>query len=299
LWDDDPATFTVTNVNDPPMFGAPSLVNASTGNLLNVTWNISINDPDGDFFSWTIHCSNGQNNSGTNDVNGTKPLVLLGLAYSTTYKVWVNATDPTGSSLWTQRWYVFTTLAMNLPPLKPLTPAGKANGKINVNYTYTTGTTDPNGDQVSYWFDWGDGNNSGWVGPYASGATGSAQHLWTVKGSYSIKVKARDIFGAESNWSDPLPVAMPTSQGDVAEKEANANTVTRGSSETTPKGSPTAPSDTTSPPATYGSDTHASLFGHSAGSIIRAYIDLILSILRGEHRGENIFQLFRAVRGLN
>ena len=30
--------------------------------------------------------------------NGTKSLSLSGLTYSTTYKVWVNATDPTGSN---------------------------------------------------------------------------------------------------------------------------------------------------------------------------------------------------------
>jgi hypothetical protein len=100
---------------------------------------------------------------------------------------------------------------LNTPPDKPDKPSGQASGKINVEYTYTTSTTDPNGDQVSYWFDWGDGTNSGWVGPYASGATGSAKHTWTVKGSYQIKVKAKDTSSAESVWSDPLPIKMPCS----------------------------------------------------------------------------------------
>jgi len=100
----------------------------------------------------------------------------------------------------------------NSPPAKPVKPAGQTNGKINVEYTYATSTTDPNGDQVYYWFDWGDGTNSGWVGPYASGATGSAKHKWTVKGTYSIKVKAKDVNGAESSWSDPLSVTMPRSR---------------------------------------------------------------------------------------
>ena len=62
-------------------------------------------------FSWTIQCSNGQINSGTGASNGTKSLALSGLAYSTTYKVWVNATDPTGSGLYTRKWYTFTTQA--------------------------------------------------------------------------------------------------------------------------------------------------------------------------------------------
>jgi len=101
------------------------------------------------------------------------------------------------------------TAPPNQPPLKPQTPSGEANGKINVEYTYTSSTTDPDGDQVSYWFDWGDGTNSGWVGPYASGATGSVKHMWTAKGNFNIKVKAKDTFDAESSWSDPLPITMP------------------------------------------------------------------------------------------
>lgn len=94
-------------------------------------------------------------------------------------------------------------------PAKPTTPAGETNGGINQVYTYTSSATDPDNDQVSYWFDWGDGTNSGWLGPVNSGASCSATHSWTTKGTYQIKVKAKDIHGRESNWSDPLPITMP------------------------------------------------------------------------------------------
>ena len=97
------------------------------------------------------------------------------------------------------------------PPDKPNQPSGETNGKIKAEYNYTISTTDPEGDQVYYLWDWGDGNNSGWFGPYNSGVTAGVTHNWTVKGSYSIKVKAKDIFGAESPWSDPLPITMPYS----------------------------------------------------------------------------------------
>ena len=46
---------------------------------------------------------------GTGALNGIKSLMLSGLVNSTTYKVWVNATDPAGSGLYTREWYVFTT----------------------------------------------------------------------------------------------------------------------------------------------------------------------------------------------
>ncbi|PNX45776.1 MAG: hypothetical protein BV459_07740, partial [Thermoplasmata archaeon M11B2D] len=97
--------------NLPPVFSSPSPANGSVNRPLSVNWCIQINEPEGDLFSWTIQCSNGQTNSGTGATNGTKTLALSGLAYSTTYKVWVNATDPTGSGLFTRRWYTFTTKA--------------------------------------------------------------------------------------------------------------------------------------------------------------------------------------------
>jgi agmatine deiminase len=97
----------------------------------------------------------------------------------------------------------------NSPPEKPQKPSGKTQGKAGTTYLYSTQTTDPDGDQVYYMWDWGDGNVSGWIGPYNSGATATAQKSWAVKGTYAIKVKAKDVHGAESNWSDPLSVTMP------------------------------------------------------------------------------------------
>ncbi len=70
-------------------------------------------------------------------------------------------------------------------------------------------TTDPNGDQIYYLFDWGDGSNSEWIGPFDSGEQCEASHVWETKGDYEIKVKARDVHGLESEWSDSLPISMP------------------------------------------------------------------------------------------
>ena len=141
---------TKTNlVNNPPLFGGPSPANGSTGNLLNLSWSIPISDPQGNLFSWTIQCSNGKNNSGSGASNGTKTLVLSGLKNSTSYKVWVNATDPTGSNLYTRRWYIFTTKT-NLPPVF-FTPS-PANGSIGnlLGFTWSIPISDPQGDPFSW-----------------------------------------------------------------------------------------------------------------------------------------------------
>ena len=203
--------FTTLAQNLPPVFGTPSPVNGSTGQPLSLSWSILISDPEGNTFTWSIQCSNGQSNGGSGASNGTKSVSLSGLAYSTTYTVWVNATDPAGSGVYTRKWYTFTTqVQQNLPPNKPNTPSGPVSGKINSAYNYTTSTIDTNGDQVFYLWDWGDGSQSDWLGPYNSGVTINTTHTWITAGNYEIKVKAKDIHDAESNWSDPLAITITT-----------------------------------------------------------------------------------------
>ncbi len=89
----------------------------------------------------------------------------------------------------------------NNPPETPSAPNGPDTGVINMQYTFTATTTDPEEEQVSYLFDWGDGTTSDWVGPFDSGMPGSAQHQWDEAGTYEIKAKAKDVGGGESGWS--------------------------------------------------------------------------------------------------
>jgi len=104
------------------------------------------------------------------------------------------------------------TIITNNPPNKPARPSGQTSGKPGIQYLYTTTTTDPDGDQIFYMWDWGDGNFSDWLGPFNSGASASATYSWASQGQYSIKVKAKDTYGDESDWSDPLSVTMPLNQ---------------------------------------------------------------------------------------
>lgn len=111
--------------------------------------------------------------------------------------------------------YSFTAygdVEQNMPPEKPQRPSGQASGKIGTTYLYSTETTDADGDQVYYLWDWDDGTYSDWLGPYASGATATAQKSWNQQGTYAVRVKAKDVYDAESVWSDPLSVTMPLNQ---------------------------------------------------------------------------------------
>ncbi len=92
----------------------------------------------------------------------------------------------------------------NAPPEIPRKPSEKQGAQ----FTYTTNTTDPDNDPISYRWQWGDGTYSDWIGPYESGETCEASHAWTEPGNYEIKVQASDPNGGISNWSEPLGVQI-------------------------------------------------------------------------------------------
>jgi hypothetical protein len=95
------------------------------------------------------------------------------------------------------------------PPAKP-TLTGQTSGVINELYSYSAVTTEPDGEKVYYYFDWGDGTNSGWIGPFNSGQQASAQKSWGAAASYTVRAKAKDINQVSSQWSDPLVVTILT-----------------------------------------------------------------------------------------
>jgi hypothetical protein len=96
----------------------------------------------------------------------------------------------------------------NNPPAKPEPPTGNESGIPGEVIEYRIKkTSDPDGDKISYLFDWGDGNQSLWL--YKTMGTIKSSYNWIERGKYDVRVKARDEYGAESEWSDPLVVTMP------------------------------------------------------------------------------------------
>lgn len=109
-------TFTpIPTANQPPQFSNFSLSNGSVIRVKTYNWSLNISDYQ--TFNWTIECSNGQNNSGNDSVNGTFHVNLSGLVYNTLYTVWVNATDGNDTR---REFYIFTVL----PPIVPSTSGG-------------------------------------------------------------------------------------------------------------------------------------------------------------------------------
>ncbi len=133
------------------------------------------------------------------------------LANLTTYYWQIIAFDEHGAATVGPIWSFITTF--NYPPDEP-TITGKAKGRPNAEYEYTFVAKDANMDDLYYFIDWGDGTNSGWIGPYHSDEEIVQSHKWSEKGIYNISCKAKDIYDAESNW-EFLQVTMPRDRTNI------------------------------------------------------------------------------------
>ena len=161
-------------------------------------WSTSTIDPEGEKIrygwdwdeddvveQWTEYHSSGDScNTG-----------FIALEYDT-LNLRVIAEDIHGTqSEWSDPLTVTYSQDANNPPNEPIITGGEQNGKVGKSYTYTVSAHDIDGDEIYFWFDWGDGNNTGWIN------SAQAKHTWYEKGTYEIKVKSKDIYNAESNWA--------------------------------------------------------------------------------------------------
>lgn len=121
-----------------------------------------------------------------------------------TYQVKANAIDSKGS---TSRWSEPLNVTINTPPGGPSAPSGPSSGRIGIPQTYSVSAIDPDGDQINYTIDWGDGTTL-IVGPMDSGAYAIVKHTWTKAGIYQVKAAATDSIGSTSRWSEQWAVII-------------------------------------------------------------------------------------------
>jgi hypothetical protein len=103
-------------------------------------------------------------------------------------------------------------LLENFPPDIPVIE-GPSTGKPGTEYTFFIVASDPDNDTLMVTWDWGDGTQSGWLGPFVSGAVVSDSHVWDTKGAYSVSVTVEDEHGARVIAS--MEVSMPKSKPDT------------------------------------------------------------------------------------
>ena len=95
----------------------------------------------------------------------------------------------------------------NHPPDKPVISGDQA-GDTGEELEYHATTYDQESESIYYWFDWDDGTNSGWLGPYDNNVECTASHAWSEKGVFNVMVKAKDTNDFVSPWSEPYPVTI-------------------------------------------------------------------------------------------
>jgi hypothetical protein len=79
---------------------------------------------------------------------------------------------------------------------------GPKSGKVGLEYFFFFIATDPEGDDVWYDIEWGDGNTITDIGPHPSGKTITQGHTWQRSDTFTIRARARDEFGKYGPWSD-------------------------------------------------------------------------------------------------
>ena len=196
--DDDSATsneatvsITVTDVNDPPVFSSETPTNGTTGvSISTSSLSVTIEDPDGDSYNWSIQTSPDIGNSSGNGTNNSIiSCDISGLAYSTTYTWFVSVTDEKD---WTNESYSFTTKAKSggggsgsgAENQNPVADAnGPYSGFINEEITFNGSESTDDGTITNYTWNFGDGN---------TGYDEITTHTYIKAGTYVITLTVTD-----------------------------------------------------------------------------------------------------------
>ena len=206
VWD-----FTTSSYpNDPPNLPSnPSPKNGTTGVDIEVVLSWDCSDPDGDDIVYDIYF----------EADDETPDILIAdditettfdpgiLDYGTIYYWQIVAIDEHSASTQGPIWN-FTTVENNPPDAPEIN--GPDKGIPDTSYEYGFTSVDPEGHDIAeYIVNWGDGTGEETiVGPFESGVEVFANHSWDEKLTYTIQAKAKDVYGAESNWSE-FEVTIP------------------------------------------------------------------------------------------
>jgi len=163
-------------------------------------------DPDGDMirYGWDF------NNNGSVDMwssffpSGGKNCRFWYFWKAGNHNISVKAEDEHGAQ---SDFSEVLTIYINTPPDRPYEPNGQCTANLFINYSINTNSKDADGDLIFFMVDWGD-QISKWIGPYKSDEVFSMNHSFQVVGIYKIRVRCKDIYGSESDWSKSRTVTV-------------------------------------------------------------------------------------------
>ncbi|MCK4902360.1 MAG: hypothetical protein KAS76_03300, partial [Thermoplasmatales archaeon] len=195
--------------NNPPNEPSdPDPLDGSTEINLDADIHWSCSDPDGDDLFYDVYFE-------ANDhypdllVSSNQPETSYDpgtMEPETTYFWQIVVRDEFGASTTGPIWHFTTEEQPNLPPGAP-NIVGPSSGAPGTEYDYILNAVDPDGDDVRYHIDWGDGG-TGITDLNPSGDDMLVSHTWDEQKTNIVKVKAEDangLIGPEST----LTVTMP------------------------------------------------------------------------------------------
>jgi C1A family cysteine protease len=117
----------------------------------------------------------------------------------------IEAVDEHGSKSMTEK--------LSFSTRKPFDPFvdGPSKIKIGEEYTFTASTPETDGEAYYWFFDWGDGSDSGWIGPYGPDDTVSVSHIWNKRGEVNIRVR----YTEDGIYSDYNTVNLPVQKSEL------------------------------------------------------------------------------------
>jgi len=201
---DEVKVYKNTQGNQPP--NAPTIDGPTTGTVgEEYEYTFVTTDFDGEYIYCWVDWGDG-NNTGWIGPYSSNEEVKLSYTWSENgaFEIKAKAKDIFHDE---SEWSTLLVAMGNIPPDAP-TITGLTSGKEGEEIDYTFVTTDLNGHDIKYYIDWGDNTNSGWTDYYASGEEVTISHIWDNKGTFIIKAKAKDIYDAESEWSELFIVTI-------------------------------------------------------------------------------------------
>ena len=136
----------------------------------------------------------------------------------TTEEVWL--------SIYKNTTYDFILNTANHPPNAP-DICGPIQFRVGEYVPFTFNAVDPNGDNVSYYIEWGDGTSDGWTSYQPSGTDKTFVHMWEEIPIY-MRAKAKDYpYEAESNWTYKYFRGRSRNLADNSEDDCGCNEVSK------------------------------------------------------------------------
>jgi len=144
-------------------------------------------DPDGEIVEWFWDFGDGTNVTGE--------IITHSYSNAGIYLVGLLVTDDDGA----EDCYMTKIVIRhpNRPPTDPIVNYSISPNITNTKYIFTVMSTDPDGDNISYIVDWGDGSYDE-TDYLPDGTTATLNHTWSLSSKYIINISAVDENNASS-----------------------------------------------------------------------------------------------------